>query len=65
MNHIYVIPFILVIAIIYFVSDKGDLKILKFISKLLIIVGFVIFIIEYLKYLGIDIISNVINFFIH
>ena len=55
MVYIYPIPVILVFAIIYIISKQWDLKIFAFISKIIVIVSFIFFLITFASYLGYNI----------
>lgn len=57
MNHFIPIPFFIIGIIIYIVSKERDLKLFKTISKFVIAISVIVFIFEYAKYLGYDIIE--------
>lgn len=57
MNHFIPIPFFIIGIIIYIVSKERDLKLFKTISKIVIALSVIVFIFEYSKYLGYDIIE--------
>lgn len=59
MNHLLPIPFFIIAIIVLYVSDKYDLKLFKLLSKIVIALSLVVFIYEYSKYLGYDIIEIV------
>ena len=63
MNHFLPIPFFIIAIIIYIVSKERDLKLFKLIAKIVIIVSVIVFINEYAKYLGYDIIKSVRTIF--
>lgn len=57
MNHFIPIPFFIIGIIIYIVSKEKGLKTFKTISKFVIALSVIVFIFEYAKYLGYDIIE--------
>lgn len=63
MVYLCAIPIGLVAVLIYIVTKKWDLKIINFISKIIIIMSIIFFIITYASYLGynIPIVSNFCN----
>ena len=59
MNHFVPIPFFIAAIIIYIVCDKYKLKSFRFIAKLIIALSVIVFVFEYAKYLGYDILEIV------
>ena len=55
MAYIYPIPVALVGAMIYIVSKRWELKIFAFISKIVIIVAVIFFLVTYASFLGYNI----------
>ena len=63
MVYLYALPIGLVAALVYIVSKKWDLKFINLISKIIIIIASVFFIITYASFLGYNIpfVSNFCN----
>ncbi len=59
MNHFLPIPFFIIAIIVLIVSDRYKLKSFVIISKIVIALSVIVFILEYSKYLGYDIIEIV------
>ena len=59
MNHFIPIPFFLIGVIIYIVSNERSLKSFKLFAKVVIAISVIVFIYQYAKYLGYDIIEIV------
>ena len=63
MVYIYALPIIAISIIIYIVSKEWKLKVFNFLSKIIIIISSIFFVITYGSYLGynIPIVSNFCN----
>lgn len=63
MKYICVIPIVLIFAIIYIVSKQWELKLFAKISKIIIVLCIIFFVITYASYLGynIPVITNFCN----
>ena len=61
MNHFIPIPFFIIAIIVYIVSKENKLKTFQLIAKIVITVSVIVFIFEYAKYLGFDILEKILS----
>lgn len=61
MNHFIPIPFFLIAFILLYVGKQAKFKTLVFIAKFVIITSFVVFIYEYAKFLGYNIVDIIFD----